>query len=134
MHDVEMVQPEHHRLHHLVNRPAMPLPFVHAAPATTALVGGCGLWVGEAIEETAAAAARCIIGDGGGAPPAVELAPFTLSAGQSRNDFYPSRGVAFFRGLMVQTSLGAIRGTIYVVLMTIDELEFVTGTRTGLAR
>lgn len=131
MQDDTMVQPAEHRLHHLVNRPATALPYVHAAPRTDQLVGGCGLWVGCFIEETAVAAARVVIGDGGNGVATTELAPFPLIASQGLSVPPFERGVAFWQGLSVQTTLGATRGTIFAVLLGRDELNYLLRTRSG---
>lgn len=131
MQDDAMMQPDERRLHHLVNRPATPLPYVHPVPARDQLVTGCGLWVGCFIEETAVAAARVVIGDGGNGVATTELAPFPLIASQGLAVPPFERGVAFWQGLSVQTTAGATRGTVFAVLLGRDELDYLLRTRSG---
>lgn len=123
------------RLHHIVERPARSYPFGPLTGASQLLVNGAGLWVGHAIEETTGlAAARCVIGDGSLAAVSNLLAPVTLAANESRLDMLGPFGVAFYRGVVVQATVGTVSGAVWVIELDRDELDYILRSRTGMGR
>lgn len=124
---------EHHDIHHFPLLPARPFPFGTLAAAAATVVQGAGLWMGYAIEENAGAPAfaRAVIGDGANNAIVLPFGPYTFGAQQSRDDMWPGHGVLFQRGLTVQCTAGSINGSLWAVLLTRDQIDYINRTRTG---
>lgn len=110
--------------------PSRPFPFGPLAAggaATAAIVGGGGVWTGQAIEETTGlAVARLVVDDSQGLGAGTRLAPFTLAASESRFDPPAGNGILFESGIFLTATAGTVAGVIYVVELSPDELRLYT--------
>lgn len=123
-------------LRHFWIPPAVALPFGTLVGAGLTVVQGAGLWMGYAIEENAGAPAfaRAVIGDGANNAVGNAFGPYTFGPQQSRDDYWPGAGVAFFAGLSIVATTGSVAGSLWAVLMTRRELDLVIRTRGGRDR
>lgn len=107
--------------HRIDWHPVISLPIAATGAGGSLTQRPCRLYGWSFVETTGAAAAAFDLIDGGSAAGA-EISPFTLTAGQSTRDWLGQPGLLIQSGLSLAVTAGTVRGAVWVLLLTEDEI------------